>query len=43
MYGLSINGIIMSNQTEVKKQQLNPPPNVLIKLGALWLEMKTSK
>jgi hypothetical protein len=30
MYGLSINGIIMSNQTEVKKQQLNPP-NVLIK------------
>tara|TARA_R110000737_G_scaffold67694_2_gene95699 strand:+ start:651 stop:869 length:219 start_codon:yes stop_codon:yes gene_type:complete len=30
MYGVSINGIIMTNHTEVKKQQL-PPPSVLIK------------
>tara|TARA_R110000737_G_scaffold168659_3_gene194931 strand:- start:1695 stop:1913 length:219 start_codon:yes stop_codon:yes gene_type:complete len=30
MYGVSINGIIMSSHKEVKKQQLNPP-SVLIK------------
>ena len=29
MYGVSINGIIMTNHTKVKKQQL--PPSVLIK------------
>jgi hypothetical protein len=30
MYGVSINGIIMTNHTEVKKQLLTPP-SVLIK------------
>jgi hypothetical protein len=39
MYGVSINGIIMSNHTEVKKQQLNPP-NVLIKT---WCSLARDK
>ena len=39
MYGVSINGIIMSNHTEVNKQQLNPP-NVLIKT---WCSLARDK